>query len=148
MPNNEVYGNSYILAGSVTFEAYNTTVPVTEIKTTKKGTHVFTPCFDVVNAASSVYAINKYDQSNSYPEGSTFLPNYSDVKPFEAYINVPSSTSAPRFIPIREDDTGIENLSPSLSQGEGAMYDLTGRKVQGELQRGVYIVNGKKVMVK
>ena len=149
MPNNEVYGNSYILAGSVTFEAYNTTVPVTEIKTTKKGTHVFTPCFDVVNAASSVYAINKYDQSNSYPEGSTFLPNYSDVKPFEAYISVPTNGVAPRYIPIRDDsDTGIENLTQSLSQGKEAAYDLTGRKVQGELQRGVYIINGKKVMVK
>lgn len=148
MPNNEVYGNSYILAGMVTFEAYNTTVPVTEIKTTKKGTHVFTPCFDVVNAASSVYAINKYDQSNSYPEGSTFLPNYSDVKPFEAYIAVPTNGVAPRYIPIRDDsDTGIDYLTPDPFQNE-RVYDLTGRKVQGELKRGVYIINGNMVMVK
>ena len=58
MPNNEVYGDSYILAGKVTFEAVNTTVPVTDIKTTSKNDHVFTPCFDTVEASSTVYAIN------------------------------------------------------------------------------------------
>ena len=38
------------------------------------------------------------------------------------------------------------NLTPSLSKGVGAMYDLTGRKVMnGKLPKGVYIINGNKV---
>lgn len=149
MPNNEVYGNSYILAGKVTFEAINVTVPVTDIKTASKGNHVFTPCFDVVEASSSVYAINKNDNSTNFVEGSVFMPSYRNVKPFEAYISVPSSGVAPRYIQIRDDsDTGIKNLTPSLSQDDGAIYDLTGRKMQGELHQGVYIINGKKVLVK
>ena len=51
-------------------------------------------------------------------------------------------------------DTGIENLTPTLSQGEGAWYDLTGRQivngkfVNGKLPRGIYIINGKKVLFK
>jgi len=148
MPNNEVYGSAYILAGKVTFEASNMTVPATNIITTSKGDHVFTPCFEAVEASPSVYAINKNDRNSNHVEGSVFLPDTRDVKPFEAYIAVPTNGVAPRYIPIRDEDTGIENLTPTLSQGEGAVYDLTGRKVQGELQRGVYIINGKKVMVK
>ena len=63
-------------------------------------------------------------------------------------------------------ETGI-SLTPSLSEGEGVIYDLAGRKVQGarskgqedclnsqflilnsQLKKGLYIMNGKKVMLK
>ena len=44
---------------------------------------------------------------------------------------------------------GIEDLTPSLSQGERAVYDLTGRKVtNGKLPKGLYIIGGKKILVK
>ena len=44
--------------------------------------------------------------------------------------------------------TGI-NLTPALSQGEGVLYDLQGRKwSNGQLPKGVYIMNGKKHVVK
>ena len=47
--------------------------------------------------------------------------------------------------------TGIRNISPAQRQADGAVYDLQGRKVgygttEG-LPSGVYIVNGKKVVV-
>jgi len=150
MPNNEVYGNSYILSGKVTFEAVNTTVPVTDIKTTSKGDHVFTPCFDHVEASPMVYAINKNDQGTNFAEGSVFLPSYREVQPFEAYISIPSNGVAPRYIPIRDnDETGIMELQNiGIMELQNGTYDLTGRKVQGELKRGVYIIDGKKVMVK
>ena len=149
MPNNEVYGSSYILAGRVTFEAVNATVPETNIMTTSKGDHVFTPCFDAVEASSTVFAINKNDGNTNFVEGSVFMPSYREVKPFEAYIAVPTNGVAPRYIPIRDDDTGIENLTPSISQGEEATYDLTGRKLnEVPTVKGVYIVNGKKTLVK
>ena len=51
-------------------------------------------------------------------------------------------------------DTGIENLTPTLSQGEGVWSDLTGRQivnskfVNGKLPRGIYIINGKKVLIR
>ena len=47
--------------------------------------------------------------------------------------------------------TGIESLTPVPSpEGEGNVYDLSGRKVSESsvLPKGVYIVNGKKVIVK
>ena len=55
--------------------------------------------------------------------------------------------------------TGVENLTPTLSQGEGAegVYDLSGRRIDvnvnenvnnSKLQRGIYIKNGRKILVK
>ena len=43
--------------------------------------------------------------------------------------------------------TGIENLTPTLSQGEGAIYNLQGQRIK-TLQKGLNIVDGKKVWVK
>ena len=43
--------------------------------------------------------------------------------------------------------TGIDNLTPALSKGEGDYHDLQGRRVV-QPTKGVYIVNGKKVVVK
>jgi hypothetical protein len=45
------------------------------------------------------------------------------------------------------ETTAINNLTPSLSKGEGEYYDLQGRKV-AQPTKGLYIVNGRKVIVK
>lgn len=46
--------------------------------------------------------------------------------------------------------TGIENLTtiPSQREKAQAIYDLQGRKMNGQLKPGLYIVNGKKIVVK
>ena len=52
--------------------------------------------------------------------------------------------------------TAIKNLTPSLSQGEGEIYNLQGQRIftphrggdGGGLQKGINIVDGSKVMVK
>ena len=74
------------------------------------------------------------------------------MKGMRAYFQIPAGAEARLYIYDEED-----GLTPTLSQGEGAIYDLSGRKVQDDsslftlhssLKRGVYIVNGKKVLVK
>ncbi len=45
------------------------------------------------------------------------------------------------------DVTGIKNLTPALSKGEGAVYDLQGRQV-AQPTKGLYIMNGRKVIIK
>ena len=49
--------------------------------------------------------------------------------------------------------TGIQSLTPTLSKGEETIYNLAGQMVKAnssnsKLPRGVYIVNGRKVVVK
>ena len=46
-----------------------------------------------------------------------------------------------------EGTAGISNLTSALSKGEGVVYDLSGRRVVTPA-KGLYIVNGKKVIVK
>ena len=46
------------------------------------------------------------------------------------------------------ETTGI-SLTPTLSEGEGAWYDLQGRKLDKQPNaKGVYIHNGKKEVIK
>lgn len=59
-----------------------------------------------------------------------------------------STTNAARVaLNFDGETTGIQNLTPTLSEGEGAVYDLQGRRVALPT-KGLYIVNGKKVIVK
>ena len=51
------------------------------------------------------------------------------------------------LVPYGDEATGIENLTPTLSEGEGVLYDLQGRRVN-KPTKGMYIVDGKKVFVK
>ena len=64
------------------------------------------------------------------------------------------STSGPDFAPAKElifnfDDattTGINNVQPSVEKKNDVIYDLQGRRVTNP-SRGIYIVNGKKVVI-
>ena len=69
----------------------------------------------------------------------------ANIKSFRAYLTAVDETA--REISFEGDVTGIENLTPALSQGEGAWFDLQGRRV-AQPTKGLYIVNGKKVVLK
>ena len=43
--------------------------------------------------------------------------------------------------------TGIENVSEETSEGDAIYYNLSGQRIS-QPQKGIYIVNGKKVMIK
>ncbi len=69
----------------------------------------------------------------------------------KAYLQVPTGDLSGHELTISFADsetTGIGNLTPGLSQGEGVCFDLQGRKLSGKPTKGLYIVNGKKVIIK
>ncbi|MBE6293071.1 MAG: hypothetical protein E7090_00100 [Bacteroidales bacterium] len=47
-----------------------------------------------------------------------------------------------------EGTTGIENVEQDGNVGNGVIYDLSGRAVENVAAPGIYIVNGKKILVK
>ncbi|MCR5271069.1 MAG: hypothetical protein K6D91_08660 [Prevotella sp.] len=66
----------------------------------------------------------------------------------KAYLKVSKSAGARELTVLFDDEaTGIEDLTPALSKGEGVVYDLSGRRVVTPA-KGLYIVNGRKVVVK
>ena len=65
----------------------------------------------------------------------------------KAYLHVPAAEAPFLSIDLGGETTGVKSLTPTLSQEEGAYYTLDGRRVS-QPTKGLYIVNGKKVMVK
>ena len=68
------------------------------------------------------------------------------MRGMRAYFEVPDGASLARlYIDDIED-----GLTQTLSQGEGdeAVYDLSGRKINSHLSKGLYIHNGKMLLVK
>ena len=70
------------------------------------------------------------------------------IAQYKAYLafNGAQSAQLMKFAFAGSDLTGIQNVTETSAKSNTA-YDLAGRKV-GKLQKGIYIVNGKKVIVK
>ena len=157
MPNNSSYRNDYILAGDVTFSAENVNVPVTP---TFSG--FFVPVYSTIAKSASVYALNVRNRyvtnTANYVAGSRFISNLRDVRPFEAYLSVGSSTRGVIEIGFSDGTTGMADVIGAFDADRPIdIYTLSGQKVaqtkQGEidnilnqLPHGVYIVNGKKIV--
>lgn len=63
----------------------------------------------------------------------------------KAYIAVDGAAQS-NSVRFGEGTTGIENVT--VENGVKAIFDLTGRRVESVTAPGIYIVNGKKVLVK
>lgn len=76
-----------------------------------------------------------------------------DVNPFRAYMELPASESLARVLDLNFGEggaTGIGSLTPnpsSIGEGNVGFYDLQGRRVLYP-KKGLYILNGKKVIIK
>ena len=75
------------------------------------------------------------------------------INPYRAYIQVSQDAPARLTMVIDgEQTTGIENLTQEnltsvLSKGKGVVYNLNGQRVE-TVRKGMFVVNGKKVIVK
>ena len=64
-----------------------------------------------------------------------------------AYLVIPGTTSMAKYFSIDGDLTAITQLPSNLEPRISTIYDLQGRKVV-DMKKGIYIVNGKKVIVR
>ena len=101
-----------------------------------------------------------YDQNDYYnyiltqPAGKMvgfYRANNNNVAVGRAYLRISKDSGARQFTFIgldgESETTGIKSLTPALSEGEGAIYNLRGQRVT-QPAKGLYIVNGKKVIIK
>lgn len=152
MPNDSaVYADRNLLAGNVTFSSKAVTVQATDIESNKgnMGDVVFMANYELREPSADIYAINLYERYDvSHAEGSIFLPDYRVTHPFEAYTN--SVESARPFISIEdlsgENPTSIQEYIIEHT-GDNNIYNLHGVRVKTQ-GKGVYIKNGKKIIVK
>ena len=154
MPNDPVYWDSYILSGKVTFKANNVEVMPTEhAMYVEGGNRVFVPNYENADYNNpDAYLLNVGDAYDGHLPGSVFSAERDNRKarPFEAYFMYNGMHPAKRYIDIFDKDASSIREIPANSQTLKGAYDLTGRKVDNEntLPRGVYIIDGKKVIIK
>ena len=156
MPNSTEYAEEFNLPGRVTFSAANVTVPITETRTLAlaDSTIMMASTMQRLSRSSRYYALNVGEVRGQYVEGSVFERDYREIRPFEVYTIHNSSNPAPRFIPVNQygngETTGIENVRWQMPEGRGEQwFTIDGRRLQNKpTQRGVYILNGRKVVMK
>ena len=122
---------------------------------------------DTVSIAGISFIGSYVSETFDYPDG--FYIDFIDITPdcrfdescvigaLRAYLLVrwddpynQGGTRVPplnkRGIVLRDYETGIS--MPSVSNKKNTLFDLQGRKLQGKPTRGIYIENGKKILIK
>ena len=163
MPNHSNYKEEFRLNGNVTFSAENVTVPTSDnLHSVRYNGQTFTPTYRN-QRDDNYYALNVNNDyvtySGSDVEGSKFLIGLRAVRPFEAYMT--SASQARSYIAIDEDmATGIGDITEILADERTVrVYNLNGQLILAEenkrideikslLSAGVYIVNGKKIIIR
>ena len=153
MPNDPAYWDDYILKGRITFSAKNVEISSTHHAWPVEGNNrSFVPNFkndDYYNP--DIFLLNVGDEYEGHKPGSVFSAERDNRKahPFEAYF-VMNGNPAKRYINIFDKDASSIREIPANSRTMKGAYDLMGRKMDSEttLPRGIYIIDGKKVMVK
>ena len=153
MPNNPQYDSQWLLNGKVTFAASSVTIGKTEnlSQPTFNG-RTFIPCLTDMDGEMAVYSLNvnnDYESNNSgMTEGSMFVWKLRHIHPFEAYMTSTSSAPQYAFGVFEGMTTGIQTMVDGRWMKEDVVYDLQGRKLNAPSKKGVYIVNGKKKIIK
>ena len=102
------------------------------------------------NPSASIYVLaNDSEGAKFYKKSADFT-----VKNNKAYLRIPNATLAQglriRFAGEEEGDggtTSIDNEQLTIDNGQLTIYDLQGRRVLTPT-KGMYIVNGKKIVIK
>lgn len=96
-------------------------------------------------ANSNTYVLQKHDNEVAfYLVGESAQPV---VNPYRMYMTYEKAAGAPMFR-IGRGATGIEDAEWTMDNGQWTIYDLMGRKVTTMEKGNMYIVNGKKVVIK
>ena len=117
--------------------------PLTDVAAEFKGTAVEKTVSAEEVAATNFYVLTDQNQFVWVKDAGTIAAHrcWLEIAPSQA-------AGARRIVFSGSGTTGVESLTPTLSEGEGDWYDLNGRKINMPTKKGIYIQNGKKVVVK
>lgn len=159
MPNSVAYFDEYNLAGHVTFTANNVMIESTELNGVEGLGVVLMPAFQSVARSADVFAINRNAAYGTYAEGSVFVADYREVRPFEAYTLHPAGRHSVISLNDLINGSSTDVLTwPLKDEADDVVkvYTLAGtlvttgkyREVVKQLHKGVYMINGTKIVIK
>ena len=118
----------------------NVTLSATAAETVTDGGFSFVATYSPVNL--------KTDKKEQFlkTDGQLYYPTNASnqMKGMRAFFRVPQGASA--HVAIDGEETDIDGVRYDAVATDEAIYDLQGRKVNGQLKKGIYIMNGKKVV--
>ena len=83
-----------------------------------------------------------------FADGKFVKAAVATANPFRAYIKVPHAANAPATLQwLGDEATGISDYKAEDGSARKEVFDLQGRRVENPV-RGIYIINGKKAVVK
>ena len=154
MPNDPDYWDSYILRGRVTFSAKNIEVyPTREIMFVESPNRMFVPNYENVDYENpDMFLLNVGDAYDDHLPGSVFSSERPArrARPFEAYFIPTGHNPVKRFMDVFGSEADAIREIPVSVQTKEGVYDLMGRKLNKDTQltKGIYIIDGRKVIIK
>ena len=126
---------------TLTFEAENADVKADAKSTVTVSKYKFVGTMTNTGSLENIYALNG--------DGDKFQKGTASVTPFRAYFAGTSAaaTATSLGIGFGGNTTGIAELKPSRKVEDNNFYNLNGQRVS-QPKKGLYIVNGKKVVIK
>ncbi len=141
--------NTGVILSSENADKYIPTARTTELLATVNAADnkLVATTGNAVDANVNAYILSQDNGTAVFKKLSSNTSNRT-IKQYKAYLELNGANSAQlmNFAFAGSNITGIQNVTETSTKSNTA-YDLTGRKV-GKLQKGIYIVNGKKVIVK
>lgn len=139
------------------YEAATTTVieATTPLSVRKQNLDDYYALYAAVDSLIALYADNPAVNTNTnftrLVKARDYYSTESRIKNDTQILNSIKqlTTYYEKFLKALENiDTGIKDLIPTLSQRNSVRYDLQGHRLTGQPMRGLYIIDGKKVMVR
>ena len=106
------------------------------------GTNLLKVSDGTVKGNGKIYVLAKVGDNVRFYK----LKNESLVPAGKAYLQV-DGTNVPEFLDFEENTTGIDAVRGQKEEVRGEFYNLAGQRV-AQPTKGLYIVNGKKIVIK
>lgn len=131
--------------GSYTFMSSTSTVA--ELPAGEQTYGALTGVYTATTAAEGTYVLQKHDGYDA--AFYQVAAGGKTVQAYRAYLTAPASARELSISFGGSETTGIGNVNKNDSVNDKAVYDLQGRRMANSpLKKGLYIVNGKKCVVK
>ena len=139
VPNREIPATKAVI-----LKSSSATITLTPASTTEtlEGNELQGTTAEMTGAAGNIYVLNK----KSDVVGFYKLSSTGTIGANKAYLTYSGGAGAREFF-LFDEATGIEMPTAEVIDADAVVYDLQGRRV-AQPTKGLYIVNGKKVIIK